>query len=387
MRKRVLLATWYQNHNYGTALQAYALKKVIEQPQVTGIYMDAYKDIEIECDLLPHTPVREKKKTNRWKKIFSTSFYQMKVQQYKDKKIYERKINLFKIREKAFRIFIDNNFTFAMDYDLQTSQELKEVAHNYDFVISGSDQIWNPEALDSTYLLEWVEANKKFSYGSSLSVKQIPKHCKEIYRRALSGFKKISIRDSACCQQLSSIVGKEVVTVVDPVVLLGRNGLSNQIVDINSEPYVFCYFLGNNRKHRNIAVEVAEQLGLKIKAIINAGSDYAADAKLEHCADWDADPWKFVSYINSAELIVTDSFHATVISIMFKKNFVVLEKDVNRPEQNNRILEFLNLVGLESRWGIDGIYTSISMEQWKYADEIIEMHRRDSFRYLMEALS
>ena len=331
--------------------------------------------------------MRERKISNRWKKIFSKSFYFMKVQQYRDKKIYERKSELFELREKAFHKFIDNNFKFAADYDLQTIEELKKVACNYDFVISGSDQIWNPEALDTTYLLEWVEANKKFSYGSSLSVRHIPQHCEEIYRSALSDFKKISIRDSVCCQQLSSIVGKNVMTVVDPVVLLGRDGLLHEIVDIDTTPYVFSYFLGNNNKHRSVVVEVANKLGIEIKAVINAGSDYAADTELECFADWDVDPWKFVSYINHAELVITDSFHATVISILLHKNFVVLEKDAKRPEQNNRILEFLDLVGLEGRWGLDYIHESISEKQWENVDRIVEEQRKESFQYLMEALS
>lgn len=56
-------------------------------------------------------------------------------------------------------VLMGNNFSFSGSKDIQSTEELSELAENYDVFISGSDQIWNPEALDSTYLLEWVPEN------------------------------------------------------------------------------------------------------------------------------------------------------------------------------------------------------------------------------------
>lgn len=92
--------------------------------------------------------------------------------------------------------------------------------------MAGSDQIWNPEALDSVYLMEWVPDDKrKISYASSLSTTNIPEQYYPIYKRALSRLKAISIRDTACREQLEKIVGKDIKTVVDPVILLGADEL------------------------------------------------------------------------------------------------------------------------------------------------------------------
>ncbi|OUP08475.1 polysaccharide pyruvyl transferase family protein [Collinsella sp. An2] len=382
--KQVLLATWYENHNYGTALQAFSLKEVIEHPTASGIALGSTHQ-SCSCKLLPHKPVRQKR--NRLSKLLSTKTYFNKIGQMRDKIITMQKRSLFRQRDALFQKFVNSSFTFAVDHDVQERSELKSLADCFDLVISGSDQIWNPEALDPTYLLGWVEAGKKCSYGSSLSVKSIKEEDEIIYREALADFKAISIRDSACRSQLQEIVGKPVETVVDPVILLGKEGLLSHAPTLDLEPSLFSYFLGNNRSHREVALTAAKKMGLSIHAVINAGSDFAADKPLEQFADWSVDPWKFVSYINESEYVVTDSFHATVISVLCHTDFIVLEKDVSRPEQNNRILEFLKAVGLINRWGARELSKPIDPEQWRCADEALLRMRKDSFEFLMEALS
>lgn len=382
--KKILLVTWYENNNYGTALQAYALKSIIEKPMITGLHLNIAMQ-ECTCDILPHKPEKQRK-NNRFRKLFSPHSYLLKLQQIQDKKIYKKKRMHFDLREKAFDKFLRQNFNFATDHYVQNVIELQQLGGNYDLVVSGSDQIWNPEALDPTYLLEWVKAGKKISYGSSLSVKSIPAEYEQLFKAALKDFKAISIRDRMCRDQLSQIVGKPVSTVVDPVVLLGRDGLLSNVAKLAIPPYMFCYFLGNNRKHRQLAILKSKEMNLPIHAVINAGSDYRADKSLEKYADWDVDPWKFVSYINEASIVVTDSFHATVISVLCHTNFIVLEKDSSRPEQNNRILEFLDAVGLRERWGNVPQKTEISEKQWNHADRVIENIRQDSLKFLLEAL-
>lgn len=383
--KKILLVTWYENNNYGTALQAYALKSIIEKPMITGLDLNVAIQ-ECICDILPHKPGKQTKKKNRFSKLFSLHSYLLKLQQIQDKKIYKKKKIFFDLREKAFDEFLRNNFNFATDHYVQDVVELQQLGENYNVVVSGSDQIWNPEALDSTYLLEWVKAGKKISYGSSLSAKSIPTEYEKLFSTALKDFKAISIRDRMCRDQLARIVGKPVSTVVDPVVLLGRDGLLSNVTKAALSPYMFCYFLGNNKKHRQMAILKSNEMKLPIHAVINAGSDYRADKALEKCADWDVDPWKFVSYINEASIVVTDSFHATVISILCHTDFIVLEKDSSRPEQNNRILEFLDAVGLRERWGDVPQKIEISEKQWSHADRIIETLRQESLDFLLEAL-
>lgn len=391
--KKLLLLTWYENNNYGTSLQAYSLKKVIEDPLCTGLLKDTDKLDIVTCTFLRHKPERKTERGIKIKKIFSPRAYLQKIEQFEDRKIALKNKDLFQTRRDAFEKFNSENFSFSGEKNLQLAEELTDLAQNYDIIASGSDQIWNPEALDPTYLLEWVPKDKKIiSYGSSLSIKYIPEKFYSLYQRTLSRFDNISIRDIACREQLSEITGKNVRTVVDPVVLLGKDELlccakksKLSFVDNN---YVFCYFLGNNKVYRELVLEYAKANNYKIKAIINTGSSYASDKVLEEYAVWDAGPWEFVNLIENAKMVLTDSFHATVVSTLMKTQFFVFEKDSTRPEQNNRIKEFLSDTGLDTRW-LDKCNiqkNEISEDEWCLAHKNLDIKRKKSLEYLLEAL-
>ena len=389
--KKILLLTWYDNNNYGTSLQAFALKSVVENPNCTGL-MDIEGYEKSECVILRHKPEVKKSLENKLKKVFSPKSYLKKIEQYNDKKIRLKKADKFKIREKKFKDFNEKHFKFTGKNDIQDKKELSILAKDYDVFIAGSDQIWNPEALDRTYLMEWVDSYKKIiSYGSSLSVNKIPEKFKDIYFKSLSRFDSLSIRDVACREELSQIVGKDICTVVDPVVLFGADALKecskkSKILE-DKEPYVFCYFLGDNKLYRKLVVDYAKKYNLKIKAIINTGSSYSSDRVIEDYAIWNVDPWDFVSLIENSEMVITDSFHATVVATLMKRQFFVFEKDASRPEQNNRIKEFLKKVNLEKRWAKDSINEiKISQKDWENAHKNLTDLRKKSLEYLMEAL-
>lgn len=91
--------------------------------------------------------------------------------------------------------------------------------------------------------------------------------------------------------------------------------------------------------------------------------------------------------IQKAELVITDSFHATVVSTLLKTPFSVFEKDSSRPEQNNRIKEFLKSVELDSRWMKNTINCEpITDAEWRNTQKKLKETRQKSLEYLMEAL-
>ena len=389
--KKALIVTWYKNYNYGTALQACSLKKVLENSQLTNLENSKNINFDIQCYFLPHIPQKKLNLTRKIKKIFNINAYKEKIRQYQDKKIYLSKKSLFDIRNAAYDKFLAENIKTASEHFIQTKEELNKIGTEFDYYIAGSDQIWNPEALDETYLLEWVDDKKtKFSYASSLSVEKIPHKVEKLYERALKKFKAISIRDQKCQEQLEKIIGKEVLTVADPVVLLGADELRKNCSRINCSPYAFSYFLGDSEESRKYFYDFSTANNLKMKSIIGiSNGNLKSDKIIESYADWDVDPWKFVSYINNSDFVITDSFHATVISVLLHKNFVVLEKDKTRPQQNNRIKEFLKLVGLESRWKFmpQNIEDArIDDKTWNESDKALTKSREISLEYLKKVI-
>ena len=144
--KKILLLTWYKNYNYGTALQAYSLQKVIKDSKITGINTnDQY--LADECYLLPYMPKRKTSMIHKMKKALMFSTYVKKWEQRRDRKIYKANEENFKKRENAFLGFISENYKLAANHEIQV-EELESIVKPYDIVMAGSDQIWNPEALD-----------------------------------------------------------------------------------------------------------------------------------------------------------------------------------------------------------------------------------------------
>ena len=86
MKRKVLLLTWYGNNNYGTSLQAYSLKTIIENPEITNLDISKNINFNAECEILPHTPNRMKKRFHKIRKLFELKVYKEKWHQLKNKK-------------------------------------------------------------------------------------------------------------------------------------------------------------------------------------------------------------------------------------------------------------------------------------------------------------
>lgn len=378
--KKILLLTWFQNNNFGTLLQATSMLNIL----------NSYNDVE--CKIMNYNP-RPLKKVKTLKNYLKIDLYMMKIRQLYNN-WYSKKYSkqLFEQTE-TFNEYIKKNIDLYPNKTISNKEELVALNDKFDIFLCGSDQIWNPDSLDVTYLLKWVASDKnKSSYGSSLSSTPIPEKYYELYKESLGGFKNISIRDKKVKKQLEDILNRKVKTVVDPVMLLGRNDLLKKCTENFKieNGYCFSYFLGIDTKLRKIFLDYCNRNNLKPISVVGVSKEnLKKDIEILDYADWKTDPIKFLDYINNANCVITDSFHATLVAILFHKDFWVFEKDKNRPAQNNRILELLDSVELQDRWktNSDNIENvSISEEKWSKVDEKIETMRKDSFEYLSKVI-
>lgn len=378
--KKILLLTWFQNNNFGTLLQATSMLNIL----------NSYNDVE--CKIMNYNP-RPLKKVKTLKNYLKIDLYMMKIRQLYNN-WYSKKYSkqLFEQTE-TFNEYIKKNIDLYPNKTISNKEELVALNDKFDIFLCGSDQIWNPDSLDVTYLLKWVASDKnKSSYGSSLSSTPIPEKYYELYKESLGRFKNISIRDKKVKKQLEDILNRKVKTVVDPVMLLGRNDLLKKCTENFKieNGYCFSYFLGIDTKLRKIFLDYCNRNNLKPISVVGVSKEnLKKDIEILDYADWKTDPIKFLDYINNANCVITDSFHATLVAILFHKDFWVFEKDKNRPAQNNRILELLDSVELQDRWktNSDNIENvSISEEKWSKVDEKIETMRKDSFEYLSKVI-
>lgn len=312
----IALLTFIYSYNPGTTLQAYALQKAVES-----------LDPEIHCFILRqfHTkksiPLFFKKPS--WKTfkgyIFVTG---------------SRKAHL-RFAEKYNHFFPSKPIY---------KRELSSVQEEFDKIMVGSDQVWNPEYCKERpmrYLLDFVpNDNKKLSYGSSFGIKEVPKELRQDYIEYLSKFKYLSVREKSGQKIIYDLLKRDVQIVLDPTMLLKKQEWECLAKLPKDDNYIFLYEVMQRPEAVEFASQLSKRTGLKI--IHKRVYDYDLKDKSQY---WFMTPEAWMGYILKAKYVVTTSFHGTAFSINFNKQFFVFP----RPSTSSRVDYLLQNFGLESR--------------------------------------
>lgn len=332
-RKRVLVITWYdKGYNYGQTLQAYALQKALRMLGIDAETLTFHSDIRND---------------NTWKTFITQQL------QYP---------NATLGKKLSFETFIHTRMHVTRPCN--NAEELEKLVQTeaYDYLICGSDQIWNPLAYSELLLLGIDTKIPKIGYAcSTLGVADEEKYAYVFEKMSpwWNQFQGISMRENSGKDIVSKYCDVPVTTNVDPTLLLSPkewNRLRHQTIR-HKEPYIFCYFLGEHRKYR----EHIEFLKKKYKvnkvimvhsSIVEANGDYT---NMEH-----AGPLGWLNLIGDAAVVLTDSFHGVIFSVIYQKEFYTVSRKVplvewhprkgHYPYSNpDRIGGLLSMMGLEDR--------------------------------------
>lgn len=195
--------------------------------------------------------------------------------------------------------------------------------------------------------MSFVSSKKnKIAYAASVGKAELTNKQKKIFKEHLADFCGISVREESALQMVKEISPVKAEWVLDPTLLLSREEWDEicapRAVD---GKYVFCYFLGVDKNQEKTASDFAKKNNLKLTVIRNFQSGYLNDAdKLQNVS-----PEKFVSLIKHAEYVFTDSFHATVFSNIYNKEYFVFER-AGHKGMNSRIYSLIKLFGNEERF-------------------------------------
>lgn len=282
-------------------------------------------------------------------------------------------------------------------YNIDTIYECDE----FDIYICGSDQVWHGitsySELNKGYWLRFVKGGAlKISYAPSIALGSIPKGANSKIKEALEDFQAISVREKNDREQLEKIMcGRKIEWVLDPTLLLDQNDW-DQIATKNlfpSEKYIFAYLLGDKKSDRKCIERFAKTHNLKIVTIPYLHNIYCScDRKFGDIKISDVSPNVWVSLIKNAEYIFTDSFHGSVFSIIFHKNFYTFRRsnDKDPASMNFRIYSLFDLFGLNSRLISNQTspsdILSIVPVDYEEVDRILNKERCRSFDFLRSAI-
>jgi len=340
MKKIGILTMYYNSINYGGTLQAYALQRYLENKGFESKQICFQKKgLGLKNSIKLH-----------YKELgfFSTIFWGIdRIQKNISGKISNKIISkaekkLYSERKQKFESFRND---IPHTIKVYNSNTISETNRDFDIFCCGSDQIWKPGVVCSEYMLGFVnKEKKKISYAASISKTNILKDDIANMIPYLNSFDKISVREEFDKDLLKKYLKNDVEWVVDPTLLLDKEDWEKlYIKNLVKEDYVFVYLLEANKKKYKIIEKFAKEKNLKIVTIpFASGTLNLNDRRFGDIHMTNAGPKEFITLIHDAKLVITDSFHATVFSNIFKTDFFVLER-TEAPTMNSRIISLLKM--------------------------------------------
>ena len=177
--------------------------------------------------------------------------------------------------------------------------------------------------------------------------------------------------------------------VCDPTLLLKAEDWEKCMSDkVNyAEKYVFCYFIGNNPNQRKVAKDYAKEHKLKIVALLHIDEYIASDENYADYTPYNVGPAEFLYLVKNAECVMTDSFHASVFSLQFHRNFYTFNRfeNGNGNSTTSRIDSLLRTANVMDRKVKNGANVSDlanTVIDYKDVDERLKQFRASSETYL-----
>jgi len=288
---------------------------------------------------------------------------------------------------KVFGKFLEDYIPMSAK-TYRTLAEIEADTPQSDVYICGSDQIWNCKnklnGKDDAFFLSFAPAGaRKVAYAASIAMPEIPDDQKDRYRRLISDFDAVSVREPSSVPMLEDLSISNVQSVIDPVFLLEKDDW-NVIADASdftpTEDYVLVYGYNRQKDVYAYARRLAKKLGVKVYTIGTAIEDYTLDQDRYF---WNASPNTFVNLIRNAKAVVTNSFHGTVFSIVYNKPFHFFTV---KQTTNSRMLDLLDSLALKDRHVTSGDLLSNHID-YTQPNTLLASLRKQSLAYLHSSVS
>jgi hypothetical protein len=375
---KVGILTFHYSNNYGGVLQALSLQKVL----VSMGY-----DVEV----INFVPASYRPTIIMDKLGFRRNIFKNKA---KDLNLINiiKKINIM----KKYNNTITEKFNSFRKKEMKLSKQVDEnsletILNDYETIIVGSDQVWNPsQRKKPEYFLNFGNSfkGKKVSYAADSTISEIDMEDIDNLRKFLNDFSFISVRNEHSFCFVKSITNKEATIVADPTILYDFQDYN--IKKEKNEDYILTYILGKEIEgtHSKALEKIKKKYGelpvysIKIPTMNFELSDFAD--KLFY----DLDPVEWLNMFRNAKFIYTDSFHGVLFSLKYHKPFLAYYTEKIRATRfidlgkRYNIEKYIvqNVEEIDEKGSID------IKPKFKMIDNLLEKHKQYSLEFLKKAL-
>ena len=272
----------------------------------------------------------------------------------------------------------------------------ESIRSEYDFFITGSDQVWNPQFRDSlgqieNRLLKFARPEQRVCFAPSFGIDALPEKWHDLYRRELCKFPYLNVREQTGAEIIRDLTGRNADVVLDPTFMIDKDewlSLAKPMPGFDYEhPYILYYFLGSEEE------EISEDLRNFIDRVKKERElvEYRL-FRPEDRLPYSAGPSEFLDLFNRAALICTDSFHGAVFSVILGKPFllcnrrlVIASQDI---DMSNRTISVMDRLQLQDKLPENQELTDDALWEYDYtnAHAIIQKEQKRMKGLLREAM-
>lgn len=288
-RSKVGVITLYGQNNYGNRLQNYATLAAYSSMGYTA-----------EALVFDRVPVRQ-----RFKRIIRNILSLSRDAAENE---------CIQARLEAFN-------RFACNIPIKFVQSVDGLQDYYRFFSVGSDQVWNPNYIkgrEDWFYLSFCHPDQRIALSPSIGLDELNRLQSKSLYRGIKDYPTLSIREYRGAQLIADCTGRDATVLCDPTLTVSADEwdrLSDNRLTPGS-PYVFAYVLGDKRITGNLLDIVTKQGSIPVIMLSDRVSQ----------GDLPAGPAEFISLIENAKYVITDSFHAAVFASIFEKPLTIVER-------------------------------------------------------------
>lgn len=377
--KKVGIITFHASHNCGSMLQAYALQqKIFEFGYTNEIINYINKGSKRFYSVTPpicRNGIPRPRLLLAW----------LKTLPY---------VNLIKEHTQYYNDFLQNYFVLSSK-EYSNSKELSKANFDYTHYIAGSDQVWNIKCIDAgdAYYLDFVKKGKKIAYATSLGATIIKDYAKDIsvYRKLISSFDRISVREKNAISQIEELGGKNVEMLIDPTLLYTKEEWSKMLPigdRLIKEDYIFYYAFTYSDEVNKTVLEISKRYNLPV---------YIMDARAwgpKNVKKWgfkltkESGPISFLNFMKYSTLSLTTSFHGTVFSVIFEKPFWYIDSSMHS-KNDDRASSLMKQLQIEDRMKFGKeILSKEPLSMWNIdkVSKVLDGLRKEANNFILQSL-
>lgn len=357
---KIGIVTITELDNFGNRLQNYALQTVLQELGHT-------------VETIPNLIIYKKRKNPLYKILLGVyGIFEWLI-------LKNRNIISGLEKQEQFEKFDLEHFSFSSKYSTidYISEDLDK---DYDAFIAGSDQIWNSNFTFNFEFnfLRFASAYKRISYAASFGSDHVNAEYVNKFTEYLSDMAYISVREIAGKKIVESLTDKTATVVLDPTMLIDVS----QWAEMERKPkwaigknYILTYYLVDTRDRKTI-----------FEQVYNINKEYSSYQVIDIFdpnipEQYSITPDEFLWLVHHAALMITDSFHGTVFSIIFGTPFCTSPRIGGATSIQSRLDSLFEILEIKR----DGLITDIKGQRDVFSK--LEEYRGISIAYLKCALS